>query len=83
MTREEFIRDATRWRLKTLTDEYEYIEIRKDEYEKLDAAIKEMQLPLHGAQDYVDQQIQTALEKYDEWQQQHEEQLEKRQRKRS
>ena len=81
MTREEFIRDATRWRLKTLTDKYEYIEIRKDEYEKLDTAIKEMQLPFHGAHDYIDQQIQNALEKYDEWQQRRE-QVEKRQRRR-
>ncbi len=81
-TREEFIRDATRWRLKTLTDQYEYIEIRKDEYEKLEAAIKEMALPFHGAEDYIDRQIQTALEKHDEWQQQQEEQLERRQRKR-
>jgi hypothetical protein len=80
-TREEFIRDATRWRLKTLTDQYEYIEIRKDEYEKLEAAIKEMELPLHGVEDYVDQQIQTALEKYEEWQQ-HRNELEKRQRRR-
>ena len=81
-TREEFIRDATRWRLKTLTDQYEYIEIRKDDYEKLESAIKEMALPFHGVEDYVDQQIQTALEKHDEWQQQQEEQLERRQRKR-
>jgi len=72
-TREELIRDATRWRLKTLTDEYEYIETRKDEYEKLETAIKEMELPFHGAEDYVNQQIRTALEKYDEWQQQREE----------
>lgn len=81
MSREEFIRDATRWRLKTLTDEYEYIETRKDEYEKLEAAIKEMELPFHGAEDYVNQQIRTALEKHDEWQQR-KEQVEKRQRKR-
>jgi tRNA-dihydrouridine synthase len=81
MTREEFIRDATRWRLKTLADEYEYIETRKDEYEKLETAIKEMNLPFHGTEDYVNQQIRTALEKYDEWQQR-KEQVEKRQRKR-
>ncbi len=81
MTREEFIRDATRWRLKTLTDEYEYIEIHKDEYEKLETAIKEMALPFHSASDYINNQIETALDKYAEWQQQREH-LEKRQRKR-
>jgi metal-responsive CopG/Arc/MetJ family transcriptional regulator len=81
MSREEFIRDATRWRLKTLTDEYEYIETRKNEYEKLETAIEEMELPFRGVEDYVNQQIRTALEKYDEWQQR-KEQIEKRQRKR-
>jgi len=80
MTREEFIRDATRWRLKTLTDEYEYIEIRRDEYERLEAAIKEMALPFHNASDYLNHHIKTAIDKYTEWRQQ-EEQLEKQQRK--
>jgi len=82
MTREEFIRDATRWRLKTLTDEYEYIEVRKDEYERFESAIKEMALPFHNANDYLNHHIKTALDKYAEWQQQ-KEQHEKRQRKRS
>ena len=81
MSREELIRDATRWRLKTLTDQYEYVEIRKDEYEKLETAIKEMELPFHGAEDYINQQIRTALDKHSEWQQQKEEH-ERRQRKR-
>jgi len=81
MTREEFIRDATRWRLKTLTEEYEYIEIRKDEYEELEAAIKEMALPFHSAGDYLEHHVKNALEKYAEWQQR-KEQIEKRLRKR-
>jgi len=80
MTREEFIRDTARWRLKTLTDEYEYVEIRKDEYEKLETVIKDMALPFHGAEDYINQQIRTALEKYDAWQQQKEEQERRRRR---
>jgi len=80
MTREEFIRDATRWRLKTLSDEYEYVEIHKDEYEKLESAIKEMTLPFHNAHDYINQQIGNALEKYGEWRQNKEEQERKRRR---
>ena len=80
MTREEFIRDATRWRLKTLTEEYEYIEIHKDEYEKLESAIKEMALPFHNTSDYISQQIKNALEKYSEWQQHKEEQERRRRR---
>jgi len=81
-TREEFIRDAARWRLKTLTDKYEYVEVRRDEHEKLESAIKEMQLPFHGTNDFIDQQIKSALEKYDEWQQQKEEHEKKTVRKR-
>jgi len=79
-TREEFIRDAARWRLKALTDEYEYVEVPKEECEKLESAIKEMSLPFLGTNDFINQQIKTALEKYTEWQQQREEH-EKRQRK--
>ncbi len=79
-TKEEFIRDAARWRLRYLTGTYEYIEIHKHRYEKGDAAIKEMGLPCLGITDFADKQIDTLLEKYSDWQQQKEEQ-EKRQRK--
>jgi len=80
-TREEFIRDAARWRLKFLNEESEYIEIPEGEYEKLQSAIKEMNMPFHNPAEFITQQIKTALEKYEEWQQQKEEH-EKRQRKR-
>ncbi|MDH5793788.1 MAG: ribbon-helix-helix domain-containing protein, partial [Candidatus Bathyarchaeota archaeon] len=43
-TREEFIRDAVRWRLRFLKERYEYLEIPKEEYEKLQCAIKEMEM---------------------------------------
>jgi hypothetical protein len=80
MTKEEFIRDAARWRLRYLTGTYEYIEIHKDKYEKGDTAIKEMSLPYLGITDFADKQIDTLLEKHAEWQQQKEEH-ERRQRK--
>ena len=35
-TKEEFIRDATRARLRQLTSEYETIEIPKEDYEELE-----------------------------------------------
>jgi hypothetical protein len=72
-TREEFIRDATRWRLRFLTDTYEYVEVQKEKYEKTESAIREMNLPFLGAADFVDKQLETLLEKYAEWQQQKEE----------
>ena len=40
-TKEEFIRDATRARLKQLAGEYETIEIPKEDYEELEKALKE------------------------------------------
>ena len=69
-TKEEFFRDAARWRLKSLSEEYEYVEVRKDVYEKLEYAIKEMDLPFLGVSDFIDEQIKSALEKYTEWKEQ-------------
>ena len=66
-TREELIRDAVRWRLRFLKKEYEYLEIPKGEYERLQQAIKEMSMPFLSVGDFVDQQIKGLLEKYAEW----------------
>jgi metal-responsive CopG/Arc/MetJ family transcriptional regulator len=38
-TREEFMRDAARWRPRFLSNEYEYIEVRKEKYEKAESTI--------------------------------------------
>jgi len=80
-TREEFIRDAARWRLKFLREESEYVEIPRDKYEKLEAAVKEMNTPYHSASDFVHTQIDEVLEKYDKWLEE-KDALEKKQRKR-
>jgi len=72
-TKEEFFRDAARWRLKSLSEEYEHVEVRKDVYEKLENAIKEMDLPFVDVSDFIDEQIKDALEKYSEWKEQTEE----------
>jgi Arc/MetJ-type ribon-helix-helix transcriptional regulator len=66
-TREELIRDAIRWRLKFLKKESEYVEILKDKYEKLEAAIKEMSMPYCNASDFLHKQVDEMLEKYEEW----------------
>lgn len=73
-TIEEFIRDAARWRLKILSGSYEYVELRKEKFEKGESAVKEMGLPLFGVNDFLDKQLDDLLEKYEEWQQQKEEQ---------
>lgn len=79
-TREELIRDAVRWRLRFLKEEYEYMEIPKGEYERLQQAIKEMGMPFLNVGDFVDQQIKGLLEKYAEWSRE-KEAYEKRRRK--
>lgn len=63
----EFIRDAVRWRLRFLKGEYEYVEILKGDYEKLQQAIKDMEMPFLSVSDFMDQQIKSLLEKYVEW----------------
>jgi Arc/MetJ-type ribon-helix-helix transcriptional regulator len=65
--REEFIRDAARWRLKFLREESEYVEIPREKYERLEAAVKEMSTPYHSASDFVHKQVDEVLEKYDRW----------------
>ena len=79
-TREEFMRDAARWRLKLLRENSEYVEIPKDKYERLKTAIEEMNTPYHSASDLINRQVDEALEKYDRWLEEKEEH-EKRQRK--
>jgi len=81
-TKEDFLRDAARFRLRYLSGEYEHAEVLKEKYEKGELAIKEMDLPFLGVADFIDKQLETLLEKYAEWQEQKEEQ-EKRSRKRS
>lgn len=66
-TREEFIRDAVRWRLRFLSGEYEHIEIPREEYERLQQAIKELETPFLSVADFIEQQIRSLLEKYAEY----------------
>lgn len=66
-TREEFIRDATRWRLKLFRENTEYVEIPKDKYEKLKTALEEMNAPCHSASDLINKEVDEVLEKYDRW----------------
>jgi Arc/MetJ-type ribon-helix-helix transcriptional regulator len=66
-TREEFIRDAIRFRLRFLKDQIEYIEIPKEAHEKLQQAIRDMDTPFQNANDFIEQQIGNLLEKYAVW----------------
>jgi hypothetical protein len=47
-TKEEFARDSIRFRLTWLKGDNECLEIPRDQYEKLDEAMKEMVTPFHN-----------------------------------
>jgi hypothetical protein len=66
-TREEFIRDAIRYRLRFLRDQYEYIEIPMEEYEKLQQAIRDMDMGFLSVDGFIDQQVRNLLEKHQTW----------------
>jgi len=65
--KEEFIRQAIRFLLKWESEEYEYIEIPRQKYERLNQAIKEMNAPFYNADDFIQKQIEEVLGRYDEW----------------
>jgi len=66
-TKEEFIRQAVRFMLKWESADYEFVEIPKEDYEKLNRAVREMNTPYANAEDFIYGQIQNVLEKYEEW----------------
>ena len=80
-TREEFIRDAIRRRLSFLKEEFECVEVPKEDYEKLQEAIKDMETSFLSVNDFVFQQVRTLLAQYDEWQHEKEEYEKKTKRK--
>jgi hypothetical protein len=53
MTREEFIREAIRFKLNMLKGKKEYIEIPKQKYEKLNTLTKEMNTCFHDAEGFL------------------------------
>jgi hypothetical protein len=66
-TKEEFVRDAIRFRLNWLKSGNECLEISCEQYEALNEAVKEMNLPFHTADQFVNSQIDSILEKYKEY----------------
>jgi hypothetical protein len=66
-TKEEFIRDAIRFRLAWLSQETEYVEIEKEQYALLDEAVREMNTPYRSAEGFINAQISEVLGKYEEW----------------
>jgi Arc/MetJ-type ribon-helix-helix transcriptional regulator len=64
-SREEFIRDAIRTQFRFIKDENTYVEIPKDEYEKLQQAIKDMDTGFLSPDDFINHQIHSLLEKHE------------------
>jgi Arc/MetJ-type ribon-helix-helix transcriptional regulator len=81
-TREELIRDAVRWRLRFLKEDYECVEVPREEYDKLQQALKDMEMPFLSANDFIDHQVKSLLEKHADLMKQSEEYERKGRRKR-
>ncbi|RLI40304.1 hypothetical protein DRO69_13105, partial [Candidatus Bathyarchaeota archaeon] len=60
--KEEFIRQAIRFLLKWESEEYEYIEIPKEKYDKLNKAVRNMNTPYYNADEFINDQIDEILD---------------------
>jgi len=66
-SREEFIRDAIRKQLRQTKEEYTSIEVPKEEYDKLQQALKDLDTEFLSVDDFINQQIRDLLQKHQEW----------------
>jgi Arc/MetJ-type ribon-helix-helix transcriptional regulator len=66
-SRDEFIRDAIRAQLRFIKDEYTYVEVPKEEYERLQQAIKELDTSFLSADDFINHQIRNLIEKHENY----------------
>jgi Arc/MetJ-type ribon-helix-helix transcriptional regulator len=66
-SREEFIRDAIRTQLRFIKDQYAYVEISKEEYEKMQQAIHDLDTEFLSVDDFINKQIRNLLQKHHEW----------------
>ncbi|MEM2129283.1 MAG: ribbon-helix-helix domain-containing protein [Candidatus Bathyarchaeia archaeon] len=63
-TKEEFVRDAIRFRLTWLSEENECIIISKEKSEMFKRALKELRLPYTNVQAFINSRIKEVLEEY-------------------
>ena len=66
-TIEGFLSDAVRFRLAWLKEDNQCFEISRDEFDRLEAAVREMGTPFASAEDFINSQIAQLLEKYQEY----------------
>ena len=65
--KEDFVRDAIRYRLERLKNDNEFVEVSREQYDELDEALKEMGSPFRSPEQFLRSQISDALYKYDEY----------------
>ncbi|MCW4003563.1 MAG: ribbon-helix-helix domain-containing protein [Candidatus Bathyarchaeota archaeon] len=65
-SREEFIRDAIRTQLRFVKDQYVYVEIPKEEYDRLQQALNDLGTEFLSVDDFINQQIRNLLQKHQE-----------------
>ena len=65
--KEDFVRDAIRYRLERLKNDNECIEVSREQYNELDEALKEMGTPFRSPEQFIHSQISEVLYKYDEF----------------
>ena len=72
-SREEFFREAARRTLKLYDENFEFIQVRRQMYEKAKTAIDDLDLPFMGVDDLIEEQLKKLLEQHDQWIEQKEE----------
>ena len=65
--KEDFVRDAIRYRLERLKNDNECIEVSREQYDELDEALKEMGTTFRSPEQFIRSQIAEVLYKYDEY----------------
>lgn len=80
-SREEFIRDAIRTQLRFVKDQYAYVEVPKEEYDKLQQALSDLGTEFLSVDDFINQQIRNLLQKHQEFVKQKEDYERKARRK--
>jgi Arc/MetJ-type ribon-helix-helix transcriptional regulator len=78
-SREEFIRNAIRTQLRFIKDQYTYVEVPKEEYKRMQQALKDLGTEFLSVDDFINQQIHNLLQKHQEWARQKEDYERKKQ----
>ena len=65
--KEDFVRDAIRYRLERLKNDNEFLEVSREQYNELEEALKEMGTPFRSPEQFIRSQISEALYKYEEY----------------